>query len=391
MPNIELPDFKIDQSDIPTVRLRSLSFEKFKVFEDYRFDFSSGDECKPFSCFFGPNGSGKTTILDSIQILFSRYDHYEESRLKVLLGKSVRHIDGVQKGIYGDDDFLITANIQSSIGDYEVQLNKSGFIKDHPDEVKGIVYRICFYARFDQELRQFQLPRSKWGIFKELFEAVTGFEIEEKKSLFDESSDPVQAEMLSRYVLNFFVHKDNEIISREECSAGERKIIKSFSTLLNKEYPPQIILVDNVAMHVESGRHLNLISSMKRCFPDSQIFSTTHSYRLSRNFGHKDQLYDLRLISNPDMNSGRLELMDELEDNILKLKSFVVYNKVVNREIEIGEDLIKKCCDPFFNSFTLLERSEEFFKRTVHMHMRDINNTLQHQTKCSKKNEIKNE
>ena len=83
-------------------------------------------------------------------------------------------------GVYGKDDFLLTANISSSIGDYEVQLNKSGFIKDHPEEIKRLVYRICYAAKFDQDLKNFQLKRRKWKTFKKLFEAVTVFEIEEQ-------------------------------------------------------------------------------------------------------------------------------------------------------------------------------------------------------------------
>ena len=80
------------------------------------------------------------------------------------------------------------------------------------------------------------------------------------------------AEMMEQYVLAFSVKKPDETISHTNCSAGERKIIKCFSTLLNKEYKPQIILVDNVEMHVDTGRHLELVRAMKRCFPDSQIF-----------------------------------------------------------------------------------------------------------------------
>ena len=378
MAMIDLPDFQLDKSKVPNIRLKSIHFENFKAFDDTCFDFFDASGIKPFACFFGPNGCGKTTILDSIQMIFSRFEGYELDRLKANLGKSVRHVNGKENGTYGNDDFLMTANIESSIGNYEVQINKSGFVKDkdHPQEIKMILYRLCFYSRFDQELRTFQLERDKWEIFKELFESVTGFEINESHSVFDQSDDPVQADMLRKYILGFNVHKPDEIIKHTECSAGEKKIIKSFSTLLNKEYNPQIILVDNVTMHVESGRHLDLISSMKKCFPKSQIFTTTHSHQLSKNFGKKSQLYDLRLIKSPCIikeHQWRLYLSDEVKECISKLKAMNIGIKnVVEKEIKIGNELIQQCYVDNKNDGYLISEIEKFLQRTAHLFVYDV-------------------
>ncbi|GAG28578.1 unnamed protein product, partial [marine sediment metagenome] len=203
-----LPDFKIDESEIPDVRIKSIHFQNYKVFENFELDLLSKESCKPFACFFGPNGCGKTTILDGIQLIFSRFEGRDQQSLQALLGKSVRHVDGKQTGgIYGEEDFLITANLECSLGDYEVKINKSGFLedKDHPVEIKNVLYRLCFYARFDQELHQFQLARNKWELFKDLFESVTGFQIEESIDIFSDSADPIQADMMKKYVLSFQV------------------------------------------------------------------------------------------------------------------------------------------------------------------------------------------
>ncbi|MFA5312324.1 MAG: AAA family ATPase, partial [Methanomassiliicoccales archaeon] len=211
---IDLPEFKVDPSLLPDVQIQSLRFQNFKAFEDTTFNFvESNGACKKFVCFHGPNGWGKTTILDVIQMMFARFEGYDLKRLQLLLGKAVRHVDGKPNGIYGNDDFLITAKIASPDGNYEIQINKSGFIKDHPSKVKEFVSRLCYYARFDQELHQFQLIRSQWDVFRELFTAVTGFKIEEKTTLFDQSDDPMQAENLRKYVLSFWVHKPHETIS----------------------------------------------------------------------------------------------------------------------------------------------------------------------------------
>lgn len=368
-----LPDFKID--NIPEVKIKSIRFQNFKAFDDVKFDFVNDNKLQPFICFHGPNGCGKTTILEAITLIFSKLEGREESHLRALLGKSVRHIDGSQRAQYNkDDDFLITSEISSSIGDYEIQINKSGFIKDHPVEIKDVIYRLCYYARFDQELHQFQLNRQQWPLFKELFESVTGFEITEKEGVFSESSDSVQANILKKYVLGFWINKPDEIISHKECSAGERKIIKSFSTLLNKECMPSVVCIDNAEMHVESGRHINLIESMKKCFPTSQIFTSTHSYQISKNFGNKKQLYDLRLLKASDIikkEPWRLYLADEIKEGMTKIKSVTINKEWANRYLEDGNALVKKCLEDI-NDDRIVNQAEDFLKKVAFIYISDL-------------------
>jgi len=371
---IDFSEFKNDTTEASQIKLRSIRFHNYKVFDDYYLDFSDNNSCKNFACFIGSNGSGKTTILDCIQMIFSKYDSYEEKRLVAKLGRSVRHTSKDHNGIYDDSNFLISADIMMPNKNYTVEITKNGFIKDHPPEVKDIMQRICFYARFDFELHQFQLNRSKWLMFKELFESVTGFEIEEKSNVFDLSQDPIQAKLLNDYVLGFFVHKPNEIISNNECSAGEKKIIKSFSTLLNKDYIPPIILVDNIEMHVESGRHIYLIESMKKCFPNSQLFTTTHSYQISRNFGDRSQIYDLRFINTNELirkEPWRLYLIDEVKDYISKLKSIIVYKELTGNLIEQGERILKKCYEGI-NGLEVMHEAKTFINEVSVLYLNDI-------------------
>lgn len=319
---VQTPNFFIEK--LPKVRIKSIHFKNFKVFADYTFDFTSNNKINEFNCFIGPNGCGKSTLLSSLQLLFANFSGIEADRLYMNLGKSVRHTAGYKDERLSTEDFLITAKLSSEDKDYEIQINRKGFIKKHPKEIRDNVYRLCYFTRFDQELHNFQLNRNMWSKFKTLFEAVTGFQIEEQTDVFSMSDDPKQSDLLKKYVLGFLVHKPKEIIQHKECSDGERKIIKSFSTLLNLEYMPQIILVDNVEMHVESSRHLKLIQAMKSCYPDSQIFTTTHSYHISRNFSERNQVYDLRIIHAKPLTKAepwRLFLKDEINDCIIKLNS----------------------------------------------------------------------
>ena len=361
-------------SNMPSVAVKSIHFQNFKVFEDEFFDFTNNGKVKKFCYLFGPNGTGKTTLLETLQIIFSRFDAYEKDRLKVLLGKSVRHVDGNQNGVYGNDNFLITAEIQSSLGDYQIQIDKTGFLKDHPEYIKDVMKRIYHFARYDQELHQFQLERVKWPIFKDMMENIMGYKVEEKHNPFSiASDDPVQTEMLEKYVLDFNIHKPDEIISCRECSAGERKVIKSFSTLLNKEYCPQILLIDNIEMHVELGRHLDLIDAVKKAFPQAQVFATTHSYYIKK-FGNKSETYDLRMIKVDELmrqEPWRIYLKDEIQEHILQLESLPSKCKTISNDILEGYSLLERCKGDA-NSKDLTINAISFMHKVVGLSVKDL-------------------
>lgn len=295
------------------LKLNYIKVKNFKAFEDVKFDF--GD--KKFICFIGPNGTGKSTIIEIIQLLFANFKGRTDSQMECFFQSCIRKTKEAQT-----DDFLIEAEFSSSdpsVGTYIVSLNKHGFIKDHPEKIKQDIYRICYFSSFDKELHKFQLFSSKWDKFKKLYESVTGFELELRKNIFN---DAISRSLdLEDFVFDFSIKKTNETISCRDCSDGERKIMKSFSTILNMTPSPKIILIDNIEMHVEVKRHLNLIKSLKECFPDSQIFSTTHSNKISKDFNNYHEIYDLRLIYAPEhikSNISLLYYLDEIDDLLAK-------------------------------------------------------------------------
>lgn len=358
---IILPNFQIKTlSKIPQIRIKSVYFNKFKVFDDLEFSFVDNGKVIPFICFVGSNGSGKSTILHALQLIFQDFAGWSSDRVQNNLSGAVRHTRGYRNEILSKDDFSLIVEIQSSDGDYVVELNRKGFIKDHPQNIKDVVSRICYSTRFDQELHNFQINSDDWPIFKKLFESVTGFTIEEYREpgAFTMEGSARKQELMDKYVLSFLVHKPHETILHKECSDGERKIIKAFSTLLNLEYTPQIILADNVEMHVESARHLPMVKCMQECYPKSQIFTTAHSYHISRHFQDRSQIYDLRLIHSSDVvqeEPWRLYLLDELQDCLIKVAGLTIskeYEKKIvftdkKREVWMmeGLELLKICSE----------------------------------------------
>lgn len=362
--HLEIPDFRLDL--VPNIQIRSLNIQNFKAYDDYHMDFTEDGKVKPFVCFIGDNGVGKSTALNALQLIFTRLEGYEASRIRDGLGKCVRHIDFNQEGVYGDKNFIIEAEISSSLGDYSVKIDKTGFLSDHPKEIKLISYRLCYFAKFDQELHQFQLVRDKWDTFKTLFESVTGYEVNEMIDVFSSSDDPMQSDMMEKYVLGFTVKKPHETISHKECSNGERKVIKSFSTMLNLEISPKIILIDDIAMHVALGRHLALIDAMRSCYPDSQIFSTTHSYRMTKCLKRRSQIYDLRIIHATPIivaEPWRLRVIDEIDDALYKIDGMVMSNEL-SLFYQTGNNLRSACIDEI--------RDLERFKLNVSNFLKEV-------------------
>lgn len=376
-----LPNFQLFE-DLPDISLVSLKLENFMAFENIDLNFCNSDKIpKKFVCFIGDNGCGKTTLLDSVQLVFSRFDSFDQDRLVNHLGSLVRHVDATGSGIYGVGDFKLFARIKNGSEEYDVEINKNGFVKNHSDKIKELLGRICYNTRFDMELNTFQLERTKWEMFKNLFESITGYEVSETESLFDQSEDLIQAEMLRKYILGFTVKKPNETINHNECSAGERKIIKSFSTLLNKEYTPRIILIDNIEMHIAASRHINVIESIQKCFPNSQVFSTTHSYNISKHYDNKGQIYDLRLIKQNDLirnKPWRLYLIDEIKESLVKLEG--IKNKDMFKVyMSEGLRIISQCQnDLFIKQSEVLLRSGDLLYNINKLYLSNIMEVYDH-------------
>ena len=322
---------------LPKIRLESISIDNFKIFDGVRFNFTD----KTFSCLIGPNGTGKSTLLEIIQMLFFKFDAYTPERRQILLSNCIRR---VKNDKHSAKNFKVEAIFSLKQGKttvkYNVAFDKDGFITNHPPIVLDNLYKVCYSSTYDKELHKFQLQRKKWPQFKKLIEAVTGFKVKEAKSInaFEEFKD---------YIFDFYIVKPHENVKHKDFSDGEKKIVKSFASILNMEEAPSIILIDNIEMHVELKRHLPLIKELVATFPKSQIISTTHSYRISRTFKERTEIYDLRLINASDLikkEPQRLYMLDEIDDLISRARCIENF-QIAKKLIVFAEKLKKKIAE----------------------------------------------
>jgi ABC-type lipoprotein export system ATPase subunit len=322
-----VPD--IDISQWPRIRLERLEVKNFGKHDSIAVNFTYADG-RPMhiACLVGPNGSGKTTCLDAVQMLCSNFSGYTPERFREMMGKRIRNYMFMSGEEYMKADLMVKGIFTKLEGGkksrYEVEFTRDGFFSSaHPEFVLSRLHHYCFATRYDMELNTFQLKRDRWPLFQDLFSSVTGYPVDEDVSIFDESSDRRMRQIAEDFVMGFTIKKDRETITHRQMSAGERKIAKSFSTALNKPVTPCIMLIDNATMHIETGRHLRVIECLGRCFPNTQLIVTCHSTQVSRSLPDRERLMDMRFLTTSEtMRKApwRLRLFDEVIETMSRLE-----------------------------------------------------------------------
>ncbi len=172
----------------------------------------------------------------------------------------------------------------------------------------------------------------------------------------------------------FVIEKDGHEISFDRLSDGEKcyiTLVLDIARRLSVQNDgqgailegEQIILIDELDLHLHPSWQLQVVSNLERKFPNCQFFVSSHSSLVLSSLGEKDKLVVLR-------DGGKIELSDipygDNGDYILKrffgLRS--VRNPKVQEEIDsISTELLKE--HPNFNEIekklnTLKEQGVQF-------------------------------
>ena len=315
--------------------LSKLRLKNYCRYSDYTFDFTKNDGSPyPYVCFYGPNGIGKSTILEAIGMLSMNTTGRSPKAVLRSMQKYVRDIDydpvyERNKGFtYADDftvskkdnmlDMLIEGTYVLNGQEYVVSLSQYGYERDDLSDLWGenhLLYRQrishAVLTDTDISMSKFQIVSPKIQALEEIISQVARCPVEC-------ASPSGFAEFDRTYATDIIMIKSDQgqdfRIHFKRMSAGERKICKSFSSLLNlmydleNPYPgdpsligwPRILLIDNIVMHVYWDRHVSMIDCLKEQFTKQQIFATTHSAVLiTRHMENK--------------NDTEIELMIDLE------------------------------------------------------------------------------
>lgn len=262
------------------MNIKKLLLKNFRGFKEAEIEF--GD----FNCLIGPNGIGKTSVLESITLLTSSLSSFTEERLRAYLKRNIPEGSG--------GGFTCHGVFEHEGKELEVVCSEAGFVRNDIMDSDLWRSRIAHFARFDLEMTEFQLRKDLWPEFARHFEAITGFKVEPDEYT---ETDLVDMGMDGDMVIGFWMDKGKRgKVSNKRGSAGEKKITKSLSTVVNLCDKPDIALVDNIEMHVHYKRHLSMMSAIKDLFSGMQIISTTHSTVVMEEYEPKSHLIDLEEI-----------------------------------------------------------------------------------------------
>lgn len=287
------------------------------------FDFTNPDGTfKPINVFFGPNGCGKSTALNAISVLCraKMYAKRTADDENLLLRKMQFHPDY-------DPNYIGFAKYEGKmeiIGVFDDNGKELGVhIKDNDvirnDLADRKISDNCAYIDADHPINnsKFQIPSERISDFLEIGKAIYGYNckvdkavssegvdasnsslknviaayannIDQIKSstntptmtreqIYDGLSDAKSAELA--FYQDFIIEKGSVRVHYKAMSAGEKKIATLLRNLCDSEVVDKsdIILVDNIEMHVYFKRHKKMIDKILEKFPNKQFIVTTHS------------------------------------------------------------------------------------------------------------------
>lgn len=269
------------------MKIKSLELKDYCGYRQSSFDFD-----RQFSCLYGPNGCGKTTALNVIMTLCSSLDYGDPAsdpmaamRVKMALAPYIRD---------GCVSFRVKGVFEHEGKDYEVVFTDKGFEKN--ELIKSVFWwpGLVYFAKFDQDTRVFCLPEDRWAAFKLCYEAIFGYRVEPD---YYTLTDP-KTKSKEIIATGFYLYKPHGKISFERASAGEKKVAKSLSQIVNlpAQRLPHVVLVDNLEMHVYYQRHLIMFDTIKKMFAKMQVIATSHSTIIVEKYEPKTDLINVEDI-----------------------------------------------------------------------------------------------
>ncbi len=259
------------------ITVKTVHLQNYCGYSDCTFDFSD----KPFSVFYGPNGIGKSTCLDAIRMagnaaMFRRTPIEDGPNL--LLRKSILDedyiptVDSMKKAV--KNPMLIEVVFKTDDGDKKVVIDNQGTLLNElpPTAMRG---GYVYFADADNPMNtsKFLLSAEHASKFLEMARITYGYECD---------LGGFVAEQGVKMFTDFVIKKGTIKVHFKRMSAGEKKIATLISDLLQpiNTQGRDIILIDNVEMHVYFKRHARMIAKLMSSNSNKQLITTTHSHKV---------------------------------------------------------------------------------------------------------------
>lgn len=328
------------------LKIKSLYLKNYAGFKgECNFDFARPDGTfKPINVFFGPNGCGKSTGLNAIGVLCRAkgYIKRDPTETNLLLRKMQFHPDYDPSYVSFtkyEGELEIKGTFWDGEKDYIVHVQDDNVVQN--DFIDKLGDNCAFIdADHPMNMNKFQVPAQRVELFLELCRAIYGYPCFVEKMVASngvEGNNKAVKNVLSAYANNIdkireekvdtgllardvyqcitshvkedanafyqdlIIQKGDVRVHHKSMSAGEKKI----ATLLKNLCDPtvmdrsDIVMVDNIEMHVYFKRHVKMLDKILSCFPDKQFIVTTHSGimidHVAKAYG-QDCLFDIPLL-----------------------------------------------------------------------------------------------
>tara|TARA_B100001778_G_scaffold334019_1_gene344024 strand:+ start:9890 stop:10783 length:894 start_codon:yes stop_codon:yes gene_type:complete len=268
------------------MKLKTLQLQNYAGYRDATFNFANEDgSIRPIGIFFGPNGCGKSTGLHAMRLL-GNLGHIKNRENDLLFRKMIFHPDyDPSLPHFANHQNVMSINAVFTDGnqDYVAEIRS-----DHAPD--GIVKceipnrNVCVFVDADHTInrQKFQLPADGAELFLDMARIVYGYEVSLGRSVstYESAGRENQGQgMQVDFYQDVIIDKGDAKVHFKSMSDGEKKI----ATLLRQLCDPTIIheadivLVDNIEMHVYFERHARMIDKLLASFPGKQFLVTSHS------------------------------------------------------------------------------------------------------------------
>lgn len=312
--------------------IKKIILENYCGYKNIELDFSDSDN---LAILYGPNGVGKTTLLQSISMLSAPWQWQSRPDMSHMLRKltyNPNYIPGYEKfnnynyemkaelllEINGEEKLVIVKNKPQEMKKTIQKVNGKKIVFQENEEIisdkkNGIirndlsrnVYSYSYWIDADNfvNLNTFQLSDKYKDIFIDLAEAVYGFKCElPEGDLYEVEEHDTETNEYIIFYTDFIIHKKDKYNNVNKThfksmSAGEKKIAKLLSYLCDPLYIDKydIFIIDNIEQSIYFRRHMLLIQKIREHFFHKQIIATTHSGVIVKELDKK-HLFDLETI-----------------------------------------------------------------------------------------------